>query len=256
MGEEILSAVEDSIGVVTLNRPETHNAITREMWKALPVVFERLKKRGVKAVVISGSGNAFASGADLSELAQLTNFDEASDFWNAIESCLSSIWHFDLPVIAMIQGPCFGGGCLLATACDLRFASKNSTFGIPVARLGIVLDDASIARLVSLVGVSFARRMLYMGTTVRSEEAERHGLVDRVFETGVLHTEVMGLAALMKQNEARALSEAKRSINRMQMSMYNGQSLVNGDEQRQMIIERYLSKEFHERVSKAIESLQ
>ena len=256
MGEEILSAVEDSIGVITLNRPETHNAITKEMWKSLPAVFERLQKKGARAIVLSGQGDAFASGADLSELAQLTDLEVARDFWISIENCLQSIWQFELPVIAMIQGPCFGGGCLLAAACDMRFASRDATFGVPSARLGIVLDDASIARLVALVGVSFARRMLYTGSTIFSDEAERRGLVDKVFEVGVLRGEVMRIAALLKHNEVTALAETKRSINRVQMALHNCFDAVNSDEQRELIIERYLSVEFHERVAKALEALQ
>jgi enoyl-CoA hydratase/carnithine racemase len=256
VSEDILSAVEGSIGIVTLNRPQSHNAITREMWKSLPAVFEQLKKKGAKAIVLEGQGGSFASGADLSQLTELKDHDSAADFWISIENCLHAIWQFELPVIAMIQGPCFGGGCLLATACDMRIVAKDSTFGIPSAHLGIVLDDASIARLVALVGVSFARRMLYTSATIYTEEAEKHGLIDKVFEAGALRGEVMRIAATMEHNDARAIAEAKRSINRLQMALYNAPCSINSDEQRQMIVERYQSPEFHQRVAKAIESLQ
>ena len=138
----------------------------------------------------------------------------------------------------------------------MRIAAKDSTFGIPSAHLGIVLDDASIARLVALVGVSFARRMLYTSATIYTEEAEKHGLIDKVFDAGVLRGEVMRTASAMEHNDTRAIAESKRSINRMQMALYNAPCSINSDEQRQMIVERYQSPEFHQRVAKMIKSLQ
>lgn len=257
LSEDILASSEDSIGLVQLNRPDTHNAITKQMWKALPGIFDNLKRHGAKTIVLAGQGDSFASGADLCELAQLKDFQAASDFWISIENCLKALSEFDLPIIAMIQGSCFGGGCLLATACDMRFAAKNATFGIPIAKLGIVLDDASIGRLISIVGSSFASRILYTGDIINIDDAAKHGLVDQTFELAALHCEVMQIASLVARNDAHALTETKRSISRIRSGMMRGSaSEVNGQEQRQMIIQSYLSAEFRERIAKAIELLK
>jgi enoyl-CoA hydratase/carnithine racemase len=257
MAEHILSSLEENIGVITLNRPESHNAITTEMWQKLPGVLDRLKGRGARVIVLTGQGDSFASGADLHELQKLHDFDSAMEFWLAIEDCLNAVWRFELPVLAMIQGPCFGGGCLLASACDLRYASKGATFGIPVARLGIILDDASIARLVALVGSAFAKQMLYTASTIHSDEALRRGLIDDLFDSGSLRAQVLRIAQSIAQNEAVSLGEAKKAIGRAQFgALHSSDSAILGRDLRQQIVERYMSPAFHKRVEQAISSLE
>lgn len=249
--KQIQYAVDQLTGVVTLNRPDSRNAITTQMWKSLPRVLETLQNSGARVIVVTGSGDAFASGADLTELNQLHDYEQAKEFWTAIENCLNYIWHFELPVIAMVNGACVGGGCLLATACDLRYASRSAVFGMPVARLGIVLDDESIARLVAIVGDSYARHMLFTGTTIDSREAERCGLINKVFENGQLQSEVMRLAASIISNEAASVTEAKRSLSRIRHNIHK-----SSKKQRDLIIESYLSPELRLRVEKVLRHLQ
>ena len=155
--------LKELVGLVFIDRPEFRNALSTAMWRALPVVLDSLKTSGARAIVLGGAGGAFASGADLTELKELRTSEQANEFWSAIEDCLNFVSNFSLPVVAMIDGACVGGGCLLASACDLRYASERATFAVPVARLGIILDDASIARLVSILGDSFTRQMLFYG---------------------------------------------------------------------------------------------
>jgi enoyl-CoA hydratase len=243
--------LEEHVGFVFIDRPEARNALSTEMWRALPVVLDTLKKSGARAIVLGGSGGAFASGADLTELKELQTSAQANEFWSAIEDCLNYISDFSLPVVAMIDGACVGGGCLLATACDLRYASSRASFAVPVARLGIILDDASIARLVSIVGDSFARRILFTGATVSAAEAITHGLIDDLFVSENLRAEVVKIASSIVKNDPLAVSQIKLSMKRIRQS-----GCVNNPEQRQLIIDSYLSPELRKRVGGVLHELQ
>jgi enoyl-CoA hydratase len=248
--KHIQYVVDDQVGVVTLNRPESRNAITTEMWIALPAVLKTLQSDGARVIVITGSGEAFAAGADLDELNQLQTYEQAAAFWLAIETCLNSIWQFNLPVIAMINGACVGGGCLLATACDLRYAASSASFAIPVARLGIILDDDSIMRLTGIVGDAFARELLFTGMTVNSVEAARRGLINAVYDDLLLEPEVMRTAHAVVRNESSAVAETKRAFGRIRLN------LKPDDKQRDLIINSYLSSELRERVGAVLQALR
>ena len=248
--KHIQYVVDDQVGVVTLNRPESRNAITTEMWIALPPVLKTLQNAGARVIVITGSGEAFASGADLDELNQLQTYEQAAEFWQAIEQCLNSIWQFDLPVIAMINGACVGGGCLLATACDLRYAASSASFAVPVARLGIILDDDSIMRLFGIAGDAFARELLFTGMTVSSVEASRRGLINAVYDDLLLEPEVLRTAHAIARNESCAVVETKRAFARIRRNQ------KPDEKQRDLIIKSYLSSELRERVGAVLQALR
>jgi enoyl-CoA hydratase/carnithine racemase len=243
--------LNELVGSIVIDRPDARNALTTDMWIALPVVLQQLLKSGARAIVIEGAQGVFASGADLTELKELRTLAQANRFWTAIEDCLNFISNFSLPVIAMIDGPSVGGGCLLATACDLRYASNRASFAVPVARLGIILDDASIARLQSIAGDSFTRKMLFTGATFSADEAFLHGLVDELFDAEVLRSEVKRAACNVVKNEPAAISQIKQSLQRIRQS-----GGLNSSEQRQTIIDSYLSPELRKRVGGVIDQLQ
>lgn len=249
MAAHLLSAVENSIGFVILNKPDTGNAITTDMFLALPKVLADLAAASARVIVLSGQGDHFAAGADLNELQRLKDYDAAAGFWAAIENCLNFVAGFDLPVIAMIHGACLGGGCLLATACDLRIAAHQSSFGVPIARLGILLDDVSIARLVSLVGHAFARLMLYTACTISGAEADKIGLVDNVYDRDDLERQVMLVAQSIAKSDALVVREMKRSINRIQANISGNTFLT---QQREQIIKQYCDSGFQERLRRNI----
>ena len=171
---------ENAIGRLTISREERRNAISTSMWSAIPEYLTELKEKGARVMVLTGSNSCFASGADIEDLKIIADLKGATKFWHAIRDCLQFIYTFPLPVIAMIDGPCIGGGCLLATACDFRIASNNSVFGIPIAKLGIVLDDASVLRLVHLIVPAQASLMLYTCNVVDAARALQLGLINQV----------------------------------------------------------------------------
>lgn len=241
---ELVWSVADAVGYLALNRPDFHNAISKQMWESLPEALTTLKAGGARVIVFSGSGSSFASGADIGELAKLETYAGAREHWYAIRDCLNFLSDFELPTIAMVNGPCLGGGCLLALACDLRYASDTATFGIPTAKLGIVLDDSNISRLIAAVGSLFAKELLFTGGTISGIRAGEIGLVNCVVPAGQLEETVRGVAQQIAGNAAISMMEAKRSVNRLL------QPAPAGAQDDQIVIGSYLAPEFRKRVKK------
>lgn len=241
MGSPLSLSVADGIGQLIIDRPESANALSRAMWEAVPEALARLAALGAEVVVLRGAGSAFASGADLSELKSLDSRGQAAELWLAIFSALSAVASSPAVTIACIDGPCFGGGCLLAVACDLRYASTRSVFGIPVARLGIVLDDETVARLVALVGPGFARELLLRGHTVDHATASRMGLVNAVFGEAELALEVDRIAGEIRSNSPESIRQSRESIAR---ALQSKPSRCHYD-----VVSSYLSSDFRSRLA-------
>jgi enoyl-CoA hydratase/carnithine racemase len=187
--EDLQVAARGSVATLVLNRPAKRNAITLEMWKALPAVLGDLAvDPATRVLVIRGAGEeAFAAGADISEFERVRK-DAASGkrYSQTVEQAERALAAFPRPTIAMIHGSCVGGGLIVALACDLRFASRRSRFGITAARLGIVYGYASTRRLAGVVGPSNARDLLFSGRLVGTEEALAMGLVNRAYDPDAL----------------------------------------------------------------------
>jgi enoyl-CoA hydratase/carnithine racemase len=240
---EIVTSHDENVGFITINRPQLHNAISLEMWNAIPREIEKMVRYGSHAIIFTGEGDAFASGADLGELRGLASTADAKRLWDAISFCLESIWNCPAVTIAMVHGSCIGGGCLLAAACDFRLASIASFFAIPVARLGLMLDDRTVARLVNSGGPAFAREILLAGATMSAHRAEARGFIHRAVELNKLRFEATELAKVIAGNSQASVHAAKRSINHA-LSLPDVGSTITYDE----IVAAYLSDEFKQRV--------
>lgn len=240
---QLIISCEQGVGFVTLNRPAQHNAICRHMWDEIPRCLEQLKGQGARLVVVTGSGTSFASGADLDELVALHDYEAARRHWHAIRDCLEAIACFPLPTIAMVNGPCLGGGCLLALACDLRIASRHATFSLPVAKLGIVLDDKNIARLVGAVGPAYAKEMLFTGGTIDGARALAAGLVTELVEAAHLRHFVENVAEQIMANAPESVCQAKMSVLRA--------CGASGTQDEDAVVNSYLESQFKLRAGKA-----
>ncbi|MDP3064149.1 MAG: enoyl-CoA hydratase-related protein [Chloroflexota bacterium] len=216
MGQEIQLARRDSVTTVTLNRPEQRNAISYAMWLELADVFRQLDgDPETRVVVLRGAGEAaFSAGADIKDFeAHRSDGAKARQYSAAAEGAMQALAACSRPTIAMIQGYCVGGGCELALFADMRVAATGSKFGIPAARLGIVLGHREVRRLVALVGLGAAMHMLLIARTMSADEALRIGLVDAVVPVAELegHTyalaeEIAGLAPLSHAGHKRVLA--------------------------------------------------
>ncbi len=179
--------VADGVGTITIDRPAKRNAMSADMWRALPAVLDDLAGNpSVRAVVLTGAGGNFCAGADIAELSDIHR-DDDSHLSTVAERALAA---FPKPTLAAIEGYCVGGGCQLAAACDLRFATEDARFGIPPAKLGIVYPAGATTRLVRLVGPSAAKYLLYSADLIGAEHALRVGLVDEVVPAGGLRERV------------------------------------------------------------------
>ncbi|GAA4684953.1 hypothetical protein GCM10023215_19920 [Pseudonocardia yuanmonensis] len=171
--------VTDRVARLTINRPAKRNAVTAEMWATLRGHLDALDSRDVVAVVLRGAGGSFSAGADLTEL-RTPDPEYVGGVQEFAEATVLRLRDLAPPTVAEIDGPCFGAGCSLALACDVRICSPRSRFGIPSLRHGIVYEPVHVQRLVQVVGSGAAALLLYGGETWAGDEAARHGLVDRV----------------------------------------------------------------------------
>jgi enoyl-CoA hydratase len=197
------------VGVATIDRQERRNALNGEMCDELRGVVAH--STDLRALVITGAGTAFCSGADL-----VTRFDaepnSSSDTFRAsFEDALDGIVAYPAPVIAAINGPAIGAGMQLAVACDIRIAGLGARLSIPGGRLGIHLSSRNIWRLAHLVGQAEARDLLLAGRMVDAEEAQRIGLVqyiehDALASALALAGEIAASAPLTIRGHKRALN--------------------------------------------------
>jgi enoyl-CoA hydratase/carnithine racemase len=213
----ILVTTRDHVGVVSLNRPEVRNAVTLSMWRELASIFSSLADNDdIHAVVLTSSGADFCVGADVSEFDTLReNKDQSAGYEIAVDDCSAAIANLSKPVIAAISGYCLGGGCHLALACDFRFADHSAKLGIPSARLSIVYGVKSVQRLLAIVGITNAKRMLYSGERYDAARAQSAGLVDEVCDDAV--SAAVGFAGTLASNAPLSIAGAKFMLNNLSM---------------------------------------
>lgn len=208
-------SVTDQIGILRIDRPHKRNAMSLEMWEAVPAIMQEAERNpSVKIIIIQGvDETAFAAGADIEEILTFTQSETAAwRLMDAVRLAELSIAACPKPSIAMIRGICFGGGVEIALACDLRFASEAAQFAIPPAKLGLLYSLSSTKRLAELVGNGVARDLLYSGRSFTGREANEIGLVERCLPDGSLVAETMKYAALLCERSQYSIQGAKRIL--------------------------------------------
>jgi enoyl-CoA hydratase len=212
---KILQSVADGVGIITFNNPEKRNAMSLEMWEGFGDALVELRDDpDVRVVIMVGAGDkAFVSGADISQFEKTRHNAEASEEYSRRSAAQRALLaDYPKPTIACIRGFCLGGGMQVAMLADIRIASDNSQFGIPAARLGIAYGYDGLRNLVSLVGPSWARLIMYTGMRIDSAEGLRIGLVDRVTPDADLWNATMEIATTIAGNAPLAIKAAKITI--------------------------------------------
>lgn len=197
MSDDILLNFENGVATITFNRPQRRNAITYGMWQELIEIAQQLEQDdSVRVVVVTGAGNdAFSAGADIGDFEEFrSNSQQARLYAEAFEGALDAFGTMSKPSIAMIRGYCLGGACELTTALDLRVASENSRFAVPVARMGILVGYKEMRRLIQLLGVGNARYLLLTGRQFGASEMLNMGLLNIVVADNDLEDSVNKLA--------------------------------------------------------------
>ncbi len=212
---KILQRAADGVGVITFNNPAKRNAMSLDMWEGLGhALIELRDDADVRVVILTGAGDkAFVSGADISQFEKTRHNAEASEEYSRKSAAQRALLaDYPKPIIACIRGFCLGGGMQVAMAADIRIAAEDSRFGIPAAKLGIAYGYDGLRHLVSLVGPSWARLIMYTGMRIESAEALRIGLVDRVVPDAQLWDATMEIARTISGNAPLAIQAAKITI--------------------------------------------
>jgi enoyl-CoA hydratase len=216
--DQVTYDADGPIATLTFNRPEARNAMTWDMYQALVDACERVDAdAGVRVFILRGAGGrAFVAGTDISQFQSFHDREDGLRYEERLDHVLDRLERVTKPTIAQVQGVAAGGGCAIAIACDLRVATPDSTFGIPIARtLGNCLSGATYARLVDVLGPARVKDLLFTGRLVRAEEAQAMGLVNRVVPEGELERAVRELAQEIASNAPLTLHATKEMIRRL-----------------------------------------
>jgi enoyl-CoA hydratase len=198
---------------ITFNRPQRRNAVSLEMWQTLPeLVAQVANDHDLRVLLIRGAGEeAFISGADISQFGQVRSGPTATtEYDRATGKALAALAALQKPVIAMIHGFCFGGGCSVAVMCDLRLCADDARFSIPAARLGIAYPiERGVERLVHVVGTANALEILLTARIYDAAEAHGMGLVNRVLPKAELESYTREYARKLADNAPLSVAAHK-----------------------------------------------
>ncbi|MBQ7640203.1 MAG: enoyl-CoA hydratase/isomerase family protein [Bacteroidales bacterium] len=206
-----VSSGSEGVVRVTISSPATLNALNSAILAELDAMVDSLPAT-TRALVITGEGKSFVAGADISEMAHLSEA-EGLAFGRRGAAVFKKIEDLPFPVIAAVNGFALGGGCELAMACDIRIASAKAKFGQPEVGLGIIPGFSGTYRLPKLVGQGMAKELIYTGKVIAADEALRIGLVGSVVEPEELESAVDALLAAILKNAPIAVRYAKACIN-------------------------------------------
>jgi enoyl-CoA hydratase len=217
----VLLAVADGVATVTLNRPDKRNALTRVMLERLLHAFHAAgADASVRVVLLRAEGRAFCAGVDLAELDEyrkahgFTEYELLPEVFRAIDEHAN-------PTIAVVHGPALAGGCELALHCDIRLASPAAGFGMPLARLGMVVPFYAAERLTAICGIAAARDLLFTAEMIDGTEAYRRGMVTRLVGSEQLDAAARALALRVAANAPLALRAIKRALSQTPKSVTN-----------------------------------
>jgi enoyl-CoA hydratase len=250
MGEFRLEQ-NDGCAWLSIDRPAKRNAMSLGMWRALPELVKSVTEdANAKVLVLQGRHErVFSAGADIEEIEQ-HSYDStaAALFMDAVEAGADAIAQCPKPTIAMVRGDCIGGGIELAMACDIRFASRISRFGVPPAKLGVLYCFGSTKRLVTLVGPGRAKDLLFSGRMVGAEEASAMGLVDRLFAPEEICAATAAYARLLTRRSQASIKGAKKIVSAVERGL-----TVENAEVRQLRIDTFLGEDLKEGVRAFLE---
>jgi enoyl-CoA hydratase len=207
--------IEGPAATIIFNHPQRRNAMSLDMWRAMPLMLDEIEENGeIRVIVLKGAGHeAFVAGADISEFETHRGTPEAVQAYEALtDGANGRLAQSPLPTIAMINGFCIGGGLAIALNCDLRIATPQSVFAIPAARLGLGYRHNGIRTLMNLVGPGFAREIFFTARQFNADEAHAMGLINRIVEADGLEAQVETLCGMIAANAPLTLRAAKQAM--------------------------------------------
>ena len=252
--QTIVVRMQNSVGVLTLNRPESLNALTSEVGQEFKAAVTEVQAGGARAVVLTGAGRAFCAGGDLREMQKIAQregkveafFDEPLGLLN---ECIMMIRRTPLPFIAAVNGAASGGGCNLALACDLVIAGENARFNQAFIKIGLVPDCGGTFILPRLVGWKRATELMMTGDVITASRALEIGMINEVVADGDLLARAMAMAERLAQAPTAAIGRIKELLEASSTNDYGGQLEL----ERKAQIQSGVTNDFREGVAAFIE---
>lgn len=213
MNDTVLLSCDNGVAVLTINRPDKLNALNRDVLEALEAhISTAVSDRSVGSIVVTGSGpKAFAAGADIAEL-HTNDAYSGRLFAERGQRVFAALERSAKPVIAAVNGFALGGGCELAMACHMRFASESAKFGQPEINLGIIPGYGGTQRLPRLVGIAKAYELVLGGEMITAQEAHRIGLVNRIYAAEELLNTTITFARTLASKAPLALTACLEAV--------------------------------------------
>ena len=213
--ENILIEKDGKTAIITINRPESLNALNHKTIQELSNAFENLNNdSSVRVIILTGSGEkSFVAGADIKEFADFGTNEAENLARNGQQTLFNKIENLGKPVIAAVNGFALGGGLELAMACHIRYASENAKLGLPEVTLGLIPGYGGTQRLPQLVGKGIANELIFSAKMISAERAKEIGLVNEVFSSEELLPKIKELASLIARNSPMGISKAIAAVN-------------------------------------------
>ena len=210
--ECIIYGKEAGVATLKLNRPKVLNAMNKQLWIDFQAALEDAKNDGaVKALIITGEGRAFSTGADLKE-SKTRGLEEYRDYLEELQEASRKILKFEKPTIAAINGYALGSGYELALACDIRIAAEDAQIGSPEARVTSSVTGGALRLVQDLVGPGKAKELLFTAENIDGREAARIGLVNRAVPAVQLMDEALTMAGKIAANSAFSIKMIKKGL--------------------------------------------
>ena len=213
---DILIQRNGPIGTVVLSNVDKYNAMTAQMWRALPERIAELDAEpSIRAIVLVGDGDkAFVSGADISQFgAERTDLVAQQRYNEAVDAAYRAPVQASKPVIAQIRGVCMGGGLGLAAACDIRICADDARFRMPAGRLSLGYNQSGVHRFISLIGVQNTYEIFFSARIFNADDALRMGFVSRVVPAAQLDEAVQALTSAIADNAPLTAKAVKLTVN-------------------------------------------
>ena len=213
--EKMRAEKDGAIGWMTFDNPARHNALSLDMWAAIPEILDEFEADDeIRVIVLRGAGDkAFISGADISEFEKSRSSEDAIARYDEVaEGATQRLKNAAKPTIAMIKGYCIGGGLAVAISCDLRISAEDGRFAVPAAKLGVAYRVGSLQSLMELVGPAFTKEIVLTARQFDASEAHHMGLINRVLPTGGLEAGVRELGERIANNAPLTLRNSKRMV--------------------------------------------
>ena len=242
--------VTNQIGCITLDQSARRNALSKQMWRDLQSALDvAAADPELRVLIITGEGEHFAAGADITEFATAYATPETSeDVSHLIADSIDALANFPRPTIAKIRGACVGGGAGIALACDVRIADGNSKFAITPGKLGLVYPFNDIRRLAQAVGLSAAKDILFSARMILPPEAKELGLVNRVVDQYELDTAVLEYALSICELSGQSAVVTKQLFHALETGQRTDTPAT-----RAMYLEGFSSEDFKEGYSAFLE---